>query len=110
MWPKALDVAPVDSFCHDLFVASKHSSTALTRTIHSTPASPILALVASASVPKHFADALEAALLRAHPDPELKDALRAVLIQRFVKVEASSYDYAVRLAQTAIAADYPYPA
>jgi len=105
-----VDVAPLDSLCHDLFVASRHPLSALTRTIHTTPASPIPALVASASIPKHVADALGAALLRAHRDPQLAGALRAALVRRFVQVEASSYEYTERLAQAALAANYPLPA
>jgi len=105
-----VDVAPLDSVCHDLFVASMAPLAALTRTIHTTPASPIPALVASDSIPEHVAHALRAALLRAHRDPQLADTLRAALVQRFVQVEASSYEYTERLAQDAIAANYPFPA
>ena len=105
-----VDVVPVDSFCHDLFLASDHPLTALTRTLHTTPPSPMPALVASPDLPHDVAEALRAALLRAHRAPLLADALQAALVRRFVNVEATRYDYTEALAQAAIAAGYPLPA
>jgi ABC-type phosphate/phosphonate transport system substrate-binding protein len=105
-----VDVVPVDSFCHDLFLASDHPLTALTRTLHTTPPSPMPALVASPDLPEDLAAALRAALLRAHRAPLLGDALQAALVGRFVNVEATTYDYTEALAQAAIAAGYPLPA
>ena len=46
-----VDVAPVDSFCHDLFRAAAHPYTLQTRTVAVTDPSPIPALVASEMCP-----------------------------------------------------------
>jgi ABC-type phosphate/phosphonate transport system substrate-binding protein len=100
----------VDSLCHDLFIASRHPLAAQTRTIHTTSASPIPALVASPDLPQDVAEALSAALLRAHRDPLLAPALQAALVRRFVKVATESYDYTERLAEAALEAKYPFPA
>ena len=105
-----VDVAPVDSFCHDLFKASGHPVISLTRTIATTPPSPMPALVASPEIPQSVADAMRDALLHAHRDPMLGPELESALIRRFVEPEVASYDYTERLAQAALAARYPIPA
>src|SRR5207247_3819539 len=62
---REVDIAPVDSFCHDLFRACGHPYTAATRTIATTAASPMPPLIASADVPAAVAEKLSAALLSA---------------------------------------------
>jgi ABC-type phosphate/phosphonate transport system substrate-binding protein len=105
-----VDVVPVDSFCHDLFKASGHPVISLTRTIATTPPSPMPALVASPEIPGPVADALRNALLQAHHDPILDPELESALVRHFVEPDVGSYDYTERLAQAALAARYPIPA
>jgi ABC-type phosphate/phosphonate transport system substrate-binding protein len=104
-----VDLAPVDSFCHDLFKAAEHPYTRSTRTIATTAPSPIPALIASADVARETAEQLSATLLTAHRDSRLATALRAALIKRFEKPDARRYDYTEDLARTAEQAGYVVP-
>jgi ABC-type phosphate/phosphonate transport system substrate-binding protein len=106
---RVVDVAPVDSFCHDLFKACRHPYTSCTRTIATTAPSPIPALIASADVPGTIAERLSAALVTAHHDPQIVPSLRAALIKRFDRPEAESYLYTESLAHAAETAGYPVP-
>lgn len=105
-----VDIAPVDSFCLDLLRASNHPLTHSTRTIATTPASPISALVASADTPQQYVTKLQSAFLRVHEDRTLEATLDEVLVRRFVKPDISSYDYTEALANSAIEAGYAIPA
>jgi ABC-type phosphate/phosphonate transport system substrate-binding protein len=105
-----VDVAPVDSYCLDLLRASDHPLTRSTRTIATTPASPIPALVASADMPQSDITKLQSALLRAHEDSALESILGEVLVRRFVKPDISGYDYTETLAKSAVEAGYAIPA
>lgn len=105
-----VDLAPVDSFCHDILRAACHPVLALTRTIATTAPTPIPALIASAAVPRATAEAVGAALRRAHADPLLAPVLDDILVRRFVAVDGAGYDQLERLSVAAEAADYQMPA
>jgi ABC-type phosphate/phosphonate transport system substrate-binding protein len=107
---REVDVAPVDSFCHDLFRACGHPYTAATRTIATTAASPMPPLIASADVPAAVAEKLSAALLSAHRDPQIAPSLHAALIKRFDRPGPERYRYTEALADAAEIAGYPLPA
>jgi ABC-type phosphate/phosphonate transport system substrate-binding protein len=105
-----VDVAPVDSFCHDLFKAVKHPYTECTRTIETTAPSPMPALIASPDVPEATADRLSSALLDAHNDAQLSKSLESALIRRFERPDIGRYNYTERIASAAEEAGYPIPA
>ena len=106
---KVVDVAPVDSFCHDLFKVSDHPYTRCTRTIATTAPSPMPVLIASADVPAPIAETLSAALVTAHRDPQIVPSLHAALIKRFDRPDAERYRYTESLAHAAEAAGYLVP-
>ncbi|WJR81291.1 PhnD/SsuA/transferrin family substrate-binding protein [Bradyrhizobium sp. NP1] len=105
-----VDVAPVDSFCHDLLKAANHPYTALARTIETTAPSPMPALIASPDIPAATAEAVSAALLDAHNDARIAGALHAARIRRFERPDAARYRYTDHLASLAEKAGYPIPA
>jgi ABC-type phosphate/phosphonate transport system substrate-binding protein len=105
-----VDVAPVDSFCHDLFKACGHPYTSCARTIARTAPSPMPALIASADVSGVIAERLSAALVTAHLDPQIGPSLQAALIKRFDRPGAERYLYTEALAHAAEIAGYPVPA
>jgi ABC-type phosphate/phosphonate transport system substrate-binding protein len=105
-----VDVAPIDSFCHDLLRAHGHPVTERVRTIATTAPSPIPVLVAAAEVPDEIAEALSAALLDAHRGPAIAPALEDVLVRRFVRPDPARYGHGEELARAAAAAGYPIPA
>jgi ABC-type phosphate/phosphonate transport system substrate-binding protein len=107
---RTVDVAPVDGFAHDLFRACDNPYTRSARTIATTAPSPMPVLMASADVPAATAEALSAALVTAHRDPQIVPALHAALIRRFDRPDPERYRYAETLAQAAAAAGYPAPA
>lgn len=104
-----VDVAPVDSFCHDLFKASSNPYTDLTRTIAVTKASPIPALIASPNISTDMADGLRETLLAAHLDIEVHPYLRAALVKRFEYPDPKCYEYTELVARTAEEAGYLAP-
>lgn len=105
-----VDVAPVDSFCHDLFRAHGHPLAEQVRTIATTAPSPIPVLVASPEAPTEMVEALGTALLEAHQDATIAPALADVLANRFVRPDPARYSYGEELAKAAAAARYPMPA
>jgi ABC-type phosphate/phosphonate transport system substrate-binding protein len=82
------DIAPLDSYAFSLFCKYRPDLTAQVRSVARTQPTPIPALVAS---PGSF-DALQAAFLTAHADPELAPILEALVLQRFVRPQVSAYD------------------
>lgn len=104
-----VDVAPVDSFCHDLFEAAAHPYAELTRTVETTEPSPIPALVASSDLSEVEAERIGAALLEAHSDPTIASALEAALIRRFIRPQLAQYEYTRGLALAAESAGYLLP-
>jgi ABC-type phosphate/phosphonate transport system substrate-binding protein len=104
-----VDVAPVDSFCHDLFRAADHPFTKLTRTVATTAPSPMPSLIAAADVPSEIAERLSSALLSAHRDPRMMPWLEAALVKRFDRVEPDTYRYTENLAKAAAEVRYPVP-
>jgi ABC-type phosphate/phosphonate transport system substrate-binding protein len=105
-----VDVAPVDSFCHDLFRAAAHPYTLQTRTVAVTDPSPIPALVASANVPLATADRIRGALLSAHLEPTLEPYMQKALIRHFQPIQLDAYDYTAAIAKAADRAGYTMPA
>jgi ABC-type phosphate/phosphonate transport system substrate-binding protein len=105
-----VDVAPVDSFCHDLFKVAAHPYTLQTRTVAVTDPSPIPALVASGDVPLATAEKIRRALLTAHLEPRLEAYMQKALISRFEPIQAEAYEYTVTIAKAAEQAGYMMPA
>lgn len=105
-----VDVAPVDSYCHDLFRAHGHPLAGRVRTIATTAPSPIPVLVAAPEAPGDIAEALTVALLEADKDAKIAAALNDVLVSRFVRPDPARYNHGERLARAAAAAGYPIPA
>ena len=105
-----VDIAPVDSFCHDLLRASGHPVTRVTRILDRTEPSPIPVLVASSDILPQDARAISEALLSANLSPEAAPLLQATLIERFVLPEESTYERGKVLDRAAREASFKVPA
>ncbi len=105
-----VDIAPIDSFCHDLFRAADHPLTRQVRIIDQTAPSPIPVLMASHDVEKSQARALSNALLEAHSEPNMAPHLEAAQIARFVRPEVEGYARGKMLDDAARKAGYFMPA
>ncbi|WP_375465941.1 phosphate/phosphite/phosphonate ABC transporter substrate-binding protein [uncultured Methylobacterium sp.] len=88
-----VDVAPVDSFCHDLLKAGDHPATRATRTIAATASSPMPVLVASPDIGEGEARRLSEALCTSHRDPQMAPHLAAALVERFVVPDTADFEY-----------------
>jgi len=105
-----VDIAPVNSFCHDLLRASGHPVTQVTRILDRTEPSPIPVLVASSDVSREDARAVSEALLSANVTAEAAPLLQATRIERFVLPEESTYERGKVLDSAARQASFAVPA
>ncbi len=105
-----VDIAPVNSFCHDLLRASGHPVTQVTRILDRTEPSPIPVLVASSDVSREDARAVSEALLSANVTAEAAPLLQATRIERFVLPEERTYERGKVLDSAARQASFAVPA
>jgi len=101
------DVAPLDSYAHDLIRAHEPDRAARLRTLVATIPAPIPPLVASPNLPLADAERLRAALLYVGQAPELASIRGALLLEGFVA--PASEDYAVLLERAGEADRLGYP-
>jgi ABC-type phosphate/phosphonate transport system substrate-binding protein len=88
----AADVAPIDSYAYCLLQKYRRDLTSRVRSIGRTARTPIPPLVASRS----GLDTLQAAFLEAHEIATIAPLMKGLLLERFVRPDADSYD-ALRL-------------
>ena len=105
-----VDIAPIDSICHDLFRSAGHPVTRQVRILDRTASSPIPVLVASPDVDEAQARILSEALINAHHDPILTPHFAATQITHFVRPAIEDYARGKMLDDAARNAGYPVPA
>lgn len=86
------DGAAVDSLVYDYAVARNPTDSSRTRIIEKSPAYGIPPVVVHPDLDPALKAQLQAVLLNMHTDPQGRQALQALLIDRFVQVDDSSYD------------------
>jgi ABC-type phosphate/phosphonate transport system substrate-binding protein len=101
------DAGPLDSYVHDLLRLHEPALADQLRVLASTEAMPIPALVAAPALPDDVAERLTAALLAVADAPELAPTRAALLLRRFVAVDALAYAALRDAAREADAAGYP---
>jgi ABC-type phosphate/phosphonate transport system substrate-binding protein len=84
----AADVAPIDSYAFCLLQRYRRDLTSRLRVVARTPRTPIPPLVAS----RTGLDSLQAAFLEAHKIASLAPLMEGLLLERFVRPDANSYD------------------
>jgi ABC-type phosphate/phosphonate transport system substrate-binding protein len=84
----AADIAPVDAFAFALLRQYRSDLTSQLRIIGRTASTPIPVLVASIG----GLEALTDAFLNAHQDPALREVMRDLLLERFVRPAPGQYD------------------
>ena len=84
------EIAPIDSYAFALLAAHRPELIAQVRVIGRTVPTPIPAFVASQPGPEF--EALSSAFVAAHADPTSEPLMQRLLLQRFVRPEAASYD------------------
>lgn len=104
-----VDIAPVDSFCHDILKAEDHAATRATRTIATTAPSPMPVLIASPDVPENDVQMLSRALRSAHLDPQLTRHLADALVQRFETPNIMAFQYCNQIERISQQAGYTLP-
>jgi ABC-type phosphate/phosphonate transport system substrate-binding protein len=94
-----IDVGPLDGYVFDLIRAGDPQFASQVRVVASTDPTPIPPLVATAPLSEDKVAALRSAFLRAHEEPSLSAALKAILVQRFVVPDLRAYDETRRRAE-----------
>ncbi|MEO7008380.1 MAG: PhnD/SsuA/transferrin family substrate-binding protein [Caldimonas sp.] len=95
----AVDVGPLDSYCHDLLRHNDAEFAAQVRTVASTEALPIPPIVATAAVAPAELARLQAALQSTRLAPELADPMARLLLCGFGVPDPSDYDVLAQIAQ-----------
>ena len=88
-----VDAGPVDSYALDLMRRHTPQLVAPLRVVATTPPTPIPLLVASPATPPEDAAALRHALLAVGDEPGLVEVREALLLRRFVAVDAAEYAF-----------------
>jgi ABC-type phosphate/phosphonate transport system substrate-binding protein len=96
-----IDVAPLDSFYHDLLELGAPQLAARVRTIASTPAAPIPPFVATGAIAETNLERLRAALAAVGTAPELAAARATLLLDRLAVPSESDYAAIRTVAQDA---------
>jgi ABC-type phosphate/phosphonate transport system substrate-binding protein len=101
------DVGPLDSYAHDLMRRHRPELTVPLRTIATTMRTPIPPMVAAAGTPPGTVARLRESLAAVAGATELADVREALLIERFVTVEAMDYRVLQDAAREADRLGYP---
>jgi ABC-type phosphate/phosphonate transport system substrate-binding protein len=102
-----IDVAPLDSYVHDLLKRHEPETASKLRTIEETVMTPIPPLVGSIEVAGETAERLKRGLLSCHAEPQMAAILDTLMITGFAP--ASPDNYADLLAQAQEADDGGIP-
>ena len=95
----AIDVGPLDSYCHDLLRRNDAEFAAQVRTVASTGALPIPPIVATAAVTSAELARLRAALQSVHHAAELVDPMARLLLSGFGVPDPADYDLLAQIAR-----------
>ncbi len=87
-----VDGAAVDSLIWEYLTAREPTRTAQTRIIHRSAPSAIPPVVVSPHIDPDLKEQLRSAFLGMHEEPEGREILERVLIDRFTTIEDSAYD------------------
>lgn len=104
------DVAPLDSYFHDLLRRHAPDVAAKVRVIGRTDPAPIPLLVSSRSIESTLIHRMQARLLAAHEDAEGRRLLEDVCLARFAMADPEDYQQIRERALEAQEAGYPAPA
>jgi ABC-type phosphate/phosphonate transport system substrate-binding protein len=96
---RKIEVGPLDGYVFDLLRAGDPQYAAQVRVIATTDPTPMPPLVATASLTSGQVRRLRGAFGRAHEEPSLTPALKAILVERFVVPEHKAYDETRRRAE-----------
>ena len=105
----AADVAPLDSLCLDILRRHAPERVAALRVIETTEPTPTPPLVASPDADPDECASIARALVSAHEDAALRQALDHALVEKFVTVEPDLYDVTLVRAEKASEAGYSQP-
>lgn len=89
---KRVEGAAVDSIVYDFMVATKSPYIAQTKVVHRSPQFGIPPVVVPPDLPLHLKQSLRSVFLQMHNDPEGKEILAHMRIEKFVEVDDSNYD------------------
>lgn len=104
-----IDIGPLDSYFHDLLLATEPETSARLRIVDTTAPRPMPLLVASEGVGDAVVARLQAALLGAHRDDQARAILARLRLSGFVAVEPAAYRVLVEEADAADRAGYLQP-
>jgi phosphonate transport system substrate-binding protein len=89
---KRVEGAAVDSIVYDFMVATNSPYTGQTKVIHRSPQFGIPPVVVPPDLPVSLKQSLRAVFLQMHNDPEGKEILAQMRIEKFVEAADSNYD------------------
>jgi len=101
------DVAAIDGYGFELLRKHNPEVTGRVRVVESTIAAPSAPLVAAPGIDADTRERLMAALLSVHEVPEMRETLDALLLARFVRVDAADFQVFLDREHAAEAAGYP---
>lgn len=104
-----IDIGPLDSYFHDLLLATEPATAARLRIVDTTAPRPMPLLVASEAVGDAVVARLQAALLAAHCDDQARVILARLRLSGFAAVEPAAYRVLVEEADAADRAGYLQP-
>jgi ABC-type phosphate/phosphonate transport system substrate-binding protein len=88
----AIDVGAIDAYAFQLMAMHEPDMIAPLRIVATTKPAPFPLLVASRQQSPELVDALRAALLRAHRDPQGSDILKSLGLAAFAEADVAAYD------------------
>ncbi|MGB3225785.1 MAG: phosphate/phosphite/phosphonate ABC transporter substrate-binding protein [Desulforhopalus sp.] len=89
---KRVEGAAVDSIVYDFMVATNSPYIEQTKVIHHSPQFGIPPVVVPPDLPLHLKQSLRSVFLQMHNDPEGKEILAHMRIEKFVEIADSNYD------------------
>jgi phosphonate transport system substrate-binding protein len=89
---KRVEGAAVDSIVYDFMVATNSPYTGQTKVIHRSPPFGIPPVVVPPDLPFYLKHSLRSVFLQMHNDPEGKEILAQMRIEKFVEIADSNYD------------------
>ncbi len=104
-----IDIGPLDSYYHDLLLASEPDTAARLRVVETTAFRPMPLLVGSQVVDDETIQALRHALLRANSDVRARALMARLRLSSFAVLPAASYDVLIAEAAEADRAGYAQP-
>ena len=104
-----IDVGPLDGYVFDLIRAGDPAFAAQVRVVASTDPTPMPPLIATAPLEPDEVERLRGAFRKAHEEPSLDEARKALLVERFVVPDLSVYGETRRRAERVEREGEPWP-